>query len=24
MKLLGFKELTVTDGVAFAHQIKIE
>jgi hypothetical protein len=24
MKLLGFKELTVTDGVAFAHQIKID
>jgi hypothetical protein len=24
MKLLGFKEVTVTNGVAFAHQIKIE
>jgi hypothetical protein len=24
MKLLGFKELTVTDGATFAHQIKIE
>ena len=24
LKLLGFKQVTVTDGVAFAHQIKIE
>jgi hypothetical protein len=24
LKLLGFKQLTITDGVAFAHQIKIE
>ena len=24
MKLLGFKEVTITDGVAFAHQIKVE
>jgi hypothetical protein len=24
LKLLGFKQVTITDGVAFAHQIKIE
>jgi hypothetical protein len=24
LKLLGFKQITITDGVAFAHQIKIE
>src|ERR1700687_2527375 len=24
LKLLGFKQLTITDGVAFTHQIKIE
>ena len=24
LKLLGFKQVTLTDGVAFAHQIKIE
>jgi hypothetical protein len=24
LKLLGFKQLTITDGVDFAHQIKIE
>ena len=24
LKLLGFKQVTITDGVAFAHQIKLE
>jgi len=24
LKLLGFKQVTITDGVAFAHQVKIE
>jgi hypothetical protein len=24
LKLLGFKQVTITDGVAFAHQIRIE
>ncbi len=24
LKLLGFKQITITDGVAFAHQIKIQ